>query len=109
MIDDSHFLTHIPAHKSCKACRDGKTKEAAHPKGGYKRELSSFGDIITCDHLDLEVQSYDDTNTPNTDKALVIKDLYTGYADCIPVISMNAEGVEYAFVRFMGNQKPKKV
>ena len=81
-----HMLTHLPALPTCEACRRGKSRDVQHFSKRFKREIVEFGDIITFDHLTMNKEvCIDDANTGATCKALVVKDIFTGFIDCIPV------------------------
>ena len=47
----AHLLTHKPANPHCDSCLRGKMRQPPHPRGGFNREVVSWGDIITADHM----------------------------------------------------------
>ena len=46
-----HLLTHLLKDPRCDACTRGKMKEKYARRGAFKRDLSAWGDLLTCDHV----------------------------------------------------------
>ena len=46
-----HLSTHVPKNPYCLACQESKMKQKYAHRGAFQRDLSSWGDIVTCDHL----------------------------------------------------------
>ena len=98
-----HVLTHLPADpKRCRACKIGKARDVRHFANRSKRDISKYGDVITCDHLDFRETGCCDANEVPATKALVIKDLFSGFTDCIPMRRINTENTKIALQQFLG-------
>ena len=46
-----HCIYHRPASDNCPLCRIAKAKRKRRPGNQSKREVSMFGDLMTCDHV----------------------------------------------------------
>lgn len=105
-INSNHYLTHLPAlPKLCEACRVGKTRDVKRFANKFRRELTAFGDIITCDHLDFLVPSVGEGSDHGCSKALVIHDLYSGFLACMPVKRQDEECTYQALLTFIDPRK----
>ncbi len=46
-----HKVFHLPKNPFCEACTMGKMKEKYSRRRTFKRDLTEWGEIITCDHI----------------------------------------------------------
>ena len=46
-----HKLSHLPKNPFCQSCIMGKMKEKYAHRKTFARELSSWGEVVTCDHV----------------------------------------------------------
>ena len=108
---DPHWFTHLPARPDCEACRRGKSRDVRHFSNMTKREITEFGDIVTFDHLTFGSVCYDDANTPNTTKSLVILDIASNFTECVPVNTESSDNTVLALKEFLGDdiKRVKKV
>ena len=78
-VTAEHLLTHKPAlPKECDDCMRGKLKQPRKFVGAFQRELKSWGDIVTFDHLSAPEDNELAMGVGGETNALVIKDLYSG-------------------------------
>ena len=72
-------------------------------KGAFKREISHFGEIITCDHVvspSMRMQGL------GGEKAgLSVKDLFTGMIAIYPTIRQDADETLLALKHFAGRKR----
>ena len=47
-----HCLTHKPADPNCEICRTAKARHRRTLSRGFRRDVKSFGDLVTMDHID---------------------------------------------------------
>jgi hypothetical protein len=46
-----HLSTRLPKNPYCLACQESKMKQKYAHLGAFQRDLTVWGDIVTCDHL----------------------------------------------------------
>ena len=102
-----HLLTHRPHNPYCDACNRGKMRDKKLFKGAFeaRREPTAWLDLVTADHLvsrDGKMQGL----TGDRD-AIVIKDLYTGIKNVIPVENKSQHSATKGLRYFVGD--PTKV
>ncbi|MDP7559482.1 MAG: hypothetical protein QF745_02965 [Planctomycetota bacterium] len=95
----SHYLTHFPKHLGCESCFKTKTQKKPHRRKGDDPKTMplpkpiKFGDIITADHLSFGKR---DQSQRGDRFALGVLDRYSGWIDCSPTPTKDAESVKAA-------------
>ena len=108
-IDASHFITHFPKHPRCPVCSNCKIQrkhcrrvnhdpDEDHPK--------EFGESVTADHM---IQGREEQSYRGDTVACVIMDRATGWIQAFPAKSKSAGETKRAFMKFLGDVKPKKI
>ena len=104
----AHLCTHRYRNPYCEACIRAKMKQYRTVRGAFKRELKSWGDLITFDFLDMRRAA--DMGVGNDDEArevLVVRDVATRVIAAIPTMSRLTEDVVEALKRLIGRRKVK--
>ena len=103
-----HLLTHKPANPYCDFCVIGKSRDKKKYKNKFDRELSAFADIITADNVDMnDMGVFDQYHAMK--RALVVKDLYTKFKYCFPVVTKHHDEQYLCLADFLGDVKPKLI
>ncbi len=101
---ESHYLTHFPKHLGCESCFKTKTLKKPHRRKGENPKVMplpkpmKFGDIITADHLSFGKR---DQSQRGDRFAYGVLDRYSGWIDCFPVQTKDAESVKAAMQEFL--------
>ncbi len=98
-----HKLSHLPKNPFCQSCTMGKMKETYSKRRTFKRELTEWGEIITCDHV--YSASAQALGLNGETETFVIKDLYSGLLHTFPVASKAATRVVHCIQQFVGQKK----
>ena len=104
----AHLCTHRYRNPYCEACIRAKMKHYRTERGGFKRELKSWGDLITFDFLDMRKAA--DMGMGNDDEdreILVVRDVATKVIAAIPTTNRYTEDVVDALRRLIGRRKVK--
>ena len=104
----AHLCTHRYRNPYCEACIRAKMKHYRTVRGAFKRDLKSWGDLITFDSLDMRRAA--DMGIGNDDEArevLVVRDVATRVIGAIPTPSRYTEDVGEAVKRLIGMRKVK--
>ena len=96
-------MSHLPKNPFCQACTMGKMKEKYSRRSAFKRELTEWGEIITCDHV--YSASPQALGLDGETESFVIKDLWSGLLHSFPVPSKAAVHVIHCIQQFVGNRK----
>ncbi len=98
-----HQLSHLPKNPYCIACIMGKMKEKYSRRKTFKRELTEWGETITCDHV------YSGSETAlgfeGETETFIIKDLWSGLIHCYPVPTKAAAYVIHCIQQFVGKRR----
>eukprot|EP00971_Amphidinium_carterae_P140703 2788424-Amphidinium_carterae.1 len=101
----AHQLTHLPKSPYCHTCARGKATSMRSPRTSgselYK-SAKKFGDVVTVDHA--IAQSKMDHGIDNEVAMVVILDVYTGWLQCYPVMTKDADEVCNALRDICGPQ-----
>ncbi len=98
-----HKLSHLPKNPYCQSCTMGKMKEMYSKRGAFKRELTQWGEVITCDHVFSDSPNALGLNGET--ESFVIKDLWSGLLHSFPVKSKAATYVVQSIQQFVGTRK----
>jgi hypothetical protein len=98
-----HKLSHLPKNPFCEACTMGKMKEKYSRRSAFKRELTEWGEIITCDHV--YSGSSQSLGLDGETETFLIKDLFSGLMHSFPVPSKAASHVVQCIQQFVGSRK----
>jgi hypothetical protein len=79
-----HLLTHLPKNPHCVSCQQAKMRQRYSHKSAFKREISQFGEIITCDHVVAPAMRMQGLGGEAT--GLSVKDVFTGMIAIYPAI-----------------------
>ena len=104
----AHLCTHRYRNPYCEACIRAKMTHYRTVRGAFKRELKSWGDLITFDFLDMRRAA--DMGIGNDDEArevLVVRDVTTRAIAAIPTMARLTEDVVEALRRLIGRRKVK--
>ena len=99
-----HLLFHKPYNPYCDGCNAAKMRDVRHFKGAYDRKQTSWGESLTCDHLD----SRADVGLTGDKQAVVIKDLFSKLRDIYPARSKDVIGTEWSIADFVGDRTAKR-
>ncbi|CAE7187272.1 unnamed protein product, partial [Symbiodinium sp. CCMP2456] len=109
---EAKTLAHLCAHRYrnpyCEACIRAKMKHYRTERGAFKRELKSWGDLITFDFLDMRKAA--DMGVGNDDEdreILVVRDVATKVIAAIPTKTRFTDDVVDALRRLIGRRKVK--
>ena len=81
----AHLCTHRYRNPYCKACIRAKVKHFRTERGAFKRELKSWGDLLTFDFLDMrKVADMGVGNDDEMREVLVVHDVATRAIAAIP-------------------------
>ena len=100
----AHLLTHRYRNPFCESCVKAKMRHFRSRTGAFKREVKTFGDLVTFDFV-----------TASTDHevegryALIIRDIYTGIIMAYPTARRDTDSVVRAIKHFCGRRKIKQV
>ena len=97
-----HLSTHLPKNPYCLACQESKMKQKYTHRGAFQRDLSSWGDIVTCDHLvspSLKMQGLGGEKY-----GLSVKDLHSGMIAVYPVTEKDTASTIAALRHFAGRR-----
>ena len=101
---ESHYLTDFPKHRGCESCFKAKTQKKPHRRKGDDPKIMplpkplKFGDTITADHLSFGKR---DQSQRGDRFALGVLDRYSGWIDCFPTATKDAESVKAAMQEFL--------
>ncbi len=98
-----HKLYHLPKNPFCQACIMGKMKERYAHRSQFKRQLTLWGEIVTCDHV--YSASAQALGMSGETECFVIKDLWSGLLHAFPVASKSATHVVHCIQQFVGSRK----
>ena len=100
----THLLTHRYRNPFCESCVKAKMRHFRSRTGAFKREVKTFGDLVTFDFVtasgDHEVEGR---------YALIIRDIYTGIIMAYPTARRDTDSVVRAIKHFCGRRKIKQV
>ena len=100
----AHLLTHRYRNPFCESCVKAKMRHFRSRTGAFKREVKTFGDLVTFDFVtasgDHEVEGR---------YALIIRDIYTGIIMAYPTARRDTDSVVRAIKHFCGRRKIKQV
>ena len=100
----AHLLTHRYRNPFCESCVKAKMRHFRSRTGAFKREVKTFGDLVTFDFVtasgDHEVEGR---------YALIIRDIYTGVIMAYPTARRDTDSVVRAIKHFCGRRKIKQV
>ena len=100
----AHLLTHRYRNPFCESCVKAKMRHFRSRTGAFKREVKTFGDLVTFDFVtasgDHEVEGR---------YALIIRDIYTGIIMAFPTARRDTDSVVRAIKHFCGRRKIKQV
>ena len=68
-------------------------------RGAFKRKLSKFGELVTCDHMVTRALRME--GCLGEANAFVVKDLKTGFVRVYPVSTKSADEVSQSLQHFM--------
>ena len=98
------MMTHSPKNPYCQACQRAKMQRKPHRKSKTpveeRRQATEFADLVTGDHI-ITVAKVDKSIDGKSD-GLVLYDVATGYMDCFPAYTKNAEETIQALQQFLG-------
>ena len=102
--NSAHLLTHRYRNPFCESCVKAKMRHFRSRTGAFKREVKTFGDLVTFDFVtasrDHEVEGR---------YALIIRDIYTGLIMAYPTARRDTDSVVRAIKHFCGRRKIKQV
>ena len=104
----AHLCTHRYRNPYCEACIRAKMKHYRTVRGAFKRELKTWGDLLTFDFLDMRRAA--DMGVGNDDdmrEVLVVRDVATRVIAAIPTMSRYTDDVVEALKRLIGRRKVK--
>ncbi|CAE7217131.1 unnamed protein product, partial [Symbiodinium sp. CCMP2456] len=104
----AHLCTRRYRNPYCEACVRAKMKHFRTERGAFKRQLKSWGDLITFYFLDMRKAA--DMGMGNDDEnreILVVRDVATKVIAAIPTKNRYAEDVVDALRRLSGRRKVK--
>ena len=91
----AHLLTHRYRNPFCESCVKAKMRHFRSRTGAFKREVKTFGDLVTFDFVtasgDHEVEGR---------YALIIRDMYTGIIMAYPTARRDTDSVVRAIKHF---------
>ena len=74
-----HLMTHKPKNPNCPECMEAKIKNKRRLRGAFARELKKWGDVVTCDFMNLQKSSNQAFTLER--EAFTIVDLFTRLKD----------------------------
>ena len=100
-----HLLTHKPADPdNCETCMRAKSRNVKKFLGSMKRDPSSFGDLITFDHMGMK-DAWQEPGVGGMVASLDILDHATRYKAALPVTTYEADEVAMKLREFCGTQR----
>ena len=101
---DYHLLTHTPKNPYCQSCIRAKMQRKPHRKKkvplAERAEAENFGDLVTGDHIVSLGQV--DVSVDGKRDAVVLYDVASGYLECFPTVTKNADETIQAIQHFTG-------
>ena len=94
-------MTHLPKNPYCPACRNGKAREKYSRKGAFKRELSKWGHLVTCDIIQ---PARTEVGTQKEKYALCVYGAWSGFVQCYGLRRKTAESVIKRIQQFAGDR-----
>jgi hypothetical protein len=98
-----HQLSHLPKNPYCESCIMGKMKENYSRRRTFKRELTKWGETITCDHV------YSGSETAlgfeGETETFIIKDLWSGLIHCFPCPTKATTYVIHCIQQLVGKRQ----
>ena len=76
--------------------------DVRRPRGKAGRNLTHWGQVITCDHIKAESQGMSGTNGNND--AMTVKDVWSSYNMLYPLGDKTADEARYALLDFNGDR-----
>jgi hypothetical protein len=100
-MSPQHLLTHHPKDPRCPTCQRTKlsTKPARRHVGPDRDKPTTFGELVTADHM---VMGPSDAGRNNERSALVILDRGSKWLQCYPLPDKSSDATIRAFTAFLG-------
>ena len=100
----AHLLTHRYRNPFCESCVKAKMRHFRSRTGAFKREVKTFGDLVTFDFV-----TASGNHEVEGRYALIIRDIYTGIIMAYPTARRDTDSVVRAIKHFCGKRKIKQV
>ena len=91
----AHLLTHRYRNPFCESCVKAKMRHFTSRTGAFKREVKTFGDLVTFDFVTASAD-----HEVGGRYALIIRDIYTGIIMACPTARRNTDSVVRAIKHF---------
>ena len=98
----AHLLTHGYRNPFCESCVKAKMRHFRSRTGAFKREVKTFGDLVTFDFATASTHQ-------EGRHALTTRDIYTGLIMAYPTARRDTDSVVRAIKHFCGRRKIKQV